>query len=65
MLVLFRIFELITVATLLIMFHIWYLWGVWLSSYITVKEEGSANPHVFSFGREKKWLDPANKDMKK
>ncbi len=65
MLVLFRIFELITVATLLIMFHIWYLWGVWLSSYIAVKEEGSTNPHVFSFGRGKKWIDPTNKDIKK
>jgi hypothetical protein len=47
------------------MFHIWYLLGIWLSSYITIGEdEADNNLPLFSINNEENWLERA-KDTKK
>lgn len=44
-----RTVEWLTKTTLMGMFHIWYLWGCWLSWYITIDETNEDSPYSFNF----------------
>lgn len=65
MITIFMLFERTNILILKIMFHIWYLLGIWLSSYITIGEdEADNNLPLFSINNEENWLERA-KDTKK
>ena len=49
MVAIIAICEWITKATLTIMFHSWYLCGVWLSQYIIVNETDELTSHFSGF----------------
>ena len=65
MLILLKLFEILTIATVKTMFHLWYLWGTWLSSYITIDDERTGNPYVFSLPRERKWHPGVEEKLEK
>jgi len=57
MIAIFMLLERANILILKIMFHIWYLLGVWLSSYITIDEDEAVNnPFLFSIHKEENWL---------
>ncbi len=65
MITIFMLLEWTNILILKIMFHIWYLLGVWLSSYMTIDEdEADSNPFFFSINKEESWLGRV-KDTKK
>ncbi|MBN2687124.1 MAG: hypothetical protein JXR85_03000 [Deltaproteobacteria bacterium] len=49
MIVAIKAVEGLTKATILAMFHIWYIWGCWLSRYITINEESNDSPLSYHF----------------
>ena len=62
MLLIIRLIEWFTKTTLMAMFHIWYLWGCWLSLYITIDETNEDNPFSFSFDEDNKWHSRQDED---
>lgn len=66
MLVLFRLFECMTVITLKIMFHIWFLFGLWLFSYIKINNINETDDTFISlFAQQEKYYNRSQKDVKK
>ena len=66
MIVLFRVFECMTVTTLKVMFHIWFLFGLWLFSYIKINNVNETDDTFISlFAQQEKHYTRAQEDLKK
>lgn len=66
MIIVIRSLDWMTKATLKIMFHLWYLCGIWLSWYITVDEGNEDKPFAFAYEKDKDLMksDTENKKIK-
>jgi len=55
-----------TVITLKVMFHIWFLFGLWLFSYIKINNVGETDDTFISlFAQQEKHYNRAQEDLKK
>jgi hypothetical protein len=52
----------LTKATILVMFHIWYVWGCWLSRYVTINTADNDTPLSYHFNGKKAYYAGKEED---